>query len=107
MTNNSDYCLQLMQEWLDNPTGEDRLSSSLQNIGVLFQNFVNTAVPIAKRIINDLLYSVDKRTHSRAAQIGGLAGGEKFISENILFKLAIDRYTIYGGDEFAKKAARI
>jgi hypothetical protein len=33
--------------------------------------------------------------------IGGLAGGEKFIIESILFKFAIDTEGIFGGDELA------
>jgi hypothetical protein len=38
-------------------------------------------------------------------EIGGIAGGRKFICNNILFKLAVDSYNIYGGDEFAMKSA--
>lgn len=46
-----------------------------------------------------------RRIQPRTHELGGLAGGEKFLHSNILFKLAVDRGSLYGGDAFAKKAA--
>jgi hypothetical protein len=37
--------------------------------------------------------------------LGGFAGGEKYIYHGILFKFAMDWMNIYGGDQFAMKAA--
>lgn len=37
--------------------------------------------------------------------LGGFAGGEKYITQGILFKFASDKYGLYGGDEYAMKAA--
>jgi len=37
--------------------------------------------------------------------VGGIAGGRKFCKNNILFKFALDTENIYGGHEFAMKAA--
>lgn len=47
-------------------------------------------------------------THSCArtqVDLGGFAGGEKYITQGILFKFASDKYGLYGGDEYAMKAA--
>eukprot|EP01133_Synstelium_polycarpum_P007370 gene7370-8589_t len=38
-------------------------------------------------------------------EIGGVAGGQKFLKDGIFFKFAFDVYGIYGGDAFAMKAA--
>jgi hypothetical protein len=38
--------------------------------------------------------------------IGGVAGGEKFISQGIFFKIAVDKYGLYGGDEGIMKVKR-
>lgn len=45
--------------------------------------------------------------HSQADQVlqGGVAGGEKYLVEGIFFKFAIDAFGVYGGDDFAMKAA--
>lgn len=37
--------------------------------------------------------------------MGGVAGGEKYLIEGIFFKFAIDAFGVYGGDDFAMKAA--
>lgn len=46
-----------------------------------------------------------RRIQQRTAELGGVAGGEKFLHSNIFFKLAVDRGGLYGGDAYAKKAA--
>lgn len=37
--------------------------------------------------------------------VGGLAGGLKYIKDGIFFKFAVDNMCIYSGDHFAMKAA--
>jgi hypothetical protein len=37
--------------------------------------------------------------------VGGVAGGEKYLFRGVFFKFAIDSHNIYGGDYFAAKAA--
>lgn len=37
--------------------------------------------------------------------IGGIAGGEKFVVRGILFKFSYDVNNLYGGDEYAMKTA--
>ena len=37
--------------------------------------------------------------------LGGVAGGEKYVVNGILFKFALDSSNIYGGDHNAMKAA--
>lgn len=41
----------------------------------------------------------------RPVSIGGVAGGDKYIVGNILFKFAVDSFGLYNGDENAAKAA--
>ena len=46
----------------------------------------------------------DKKT-IKPTSIGGIAGGDKYIVQNILFKFAVDSKGIYGGDDYAMKVA--
>lgn len=37
--------------------------------------------------------------------VGGIAGGDKYIVQNILFKFAVDSKGLYGSDQLAMKVA--
>jgi hypothetical protein len=37
--------------------------------------------------------------------LGGVAGGDKYIVNHIVFKFAVDSHNLYGGDRWAAKAA--
>lgn len=51
--------------------------------------FAETASLYARIIISELFLHPDKRTFA-SVDIGGIAGGKKFIVKNILFKMAGD-----------------
>jgi hypothetical protein len=44
----------------------------------------------------------------KPVNIGGMAGGDKYLAQNILFKLSIDAFNLFGGsDEAAGKLASL
>ena len=62
----------------------------------LGKNFEESATKYAKIIISEFHLPHDKKT-IKQANVGGLAGGVKFICNDILFKFAIDNRNLYGG----------
>eukprot|EP01091_Cochliopodium_minus_P008798 TRINITY_DN2050_c0_g2_i9.p1 TRINITY_DN2050_c0_g2~~TRINITY_DN2050_c0_g2_i9.p1 ORF type:complete len:1349 (-),score=401.15 TRINITY_DN2050_c0_g2_i9:136-4182(-) len=70
----------------------------------LAQDFVYCAETYGRIIISEKCLPNEKKT-IKPVGIGGIAGGEKYIIQGILFKFAIDFEGIYGGDEGAMKAA--
>lgn len=99
------------QRYIDVLEQKDSISKfeSLVNLG---KDFVSVAEIYGKIIISE--YYQPRKTIPRA-QVGGLASGDKYICEGILFKFILDpklpntSYYIYGGDkpddEHAMKAA--
>lgn len=71
-------------------------------LSALANNFVFLAETYGKIIISEL-HLPNKSI--KPVSIGGIAGGEKYIVQGILFKFAIDIQGIYGGEENAQKAA--
>lgn len=57
------------------------------------------------QIICSERYLPDHKKTIKPTSIGGIAGGEKFIVRDILFKFATDDHGLYGGEEHAIKAA--
>lgn len=47
----------------------------------------------------------DEQKTIKPKNIGGVAGGDKYIVHNILFKFAVDRSDFYGSDHAAAKVA--
>jgi len=70
----------------------------------LAQDFSHTAKMYGKLIISEFLLDEQYKTIP-PTKIGGVAGGYKYLVAGILFKFAVDWKNIYGGDEFAMKAA--
>ena len=71
---------------------------------LLARDFVSTAVRYGKLIISELALDEAAKTVPTAKGIGGLAGGEKYVVNGILFKLATDPALsegnyLYGGSE--------
>jgi hypothetical protein len=58
-----------------------------------------------KIIISEVFLPLKYRTIKPFMDIGGNAGGEKYIYNGILFKFATDWKKIYDGDQMAMKAA--
>jgi hypothetical protein len=74
-------------------------------IGDLVHQFTVIAEVLAQ-IIVDELPQPDAKKLIPPVNLGGVAGGAKYISHGILFKFAIDSAQLYGGDEFAMKATQ-
>lgn len=73
---------------------------------ILYQDFVERVKAIACQIIEEVALPPTSKT-IRSLAVGGVAGGEKFIVDNIFLKFAIDMHGIYGGDEWSRKAASL
>jgi len=73
-------------------------------IGEFAKQFVQQAVKIGKIIISE--FSVGK-THKTIPpiDIGGIAGGLKYIHDGMFFKFVVDENKLFGGDQNAMKTA--
>jgi hypothetical protein len=80
------------------------LARQCRALASLANNFLAVAVGYAKVIVSEAGLPANNKT-IRPVDIGGQAGGEKYLAQGILFKFATDWHQLYGGDEFAMKAA--
>eukprot|EP00026_Physarum_polycephalum_P001577 Phypoly_transcript_01579.p1 GENE.Phypoly_transcript_01579~~Phypoly_transcript_01579.p1 ORF type:complete len:1064 (+),score=124.40 Phypoly_transcript_01579:78-3269(+) len=72
----------------------------------LANDFASVAGVVAKIIISEKHLPNCKKSIPPAAHIGGMAGGEKYIAQGIIFKFAIETgNNLYTCDEYAMKAA--
>eukprot|EP01117_Protostelium_nocturnum_P014543 TRINITY_DN5541_c0_g1_i4.p1 TRINITY_DN5541_c0_g1~~TRINITY_DN5541_c0_g1_i4.p1 ORF type:complete len:905 (-),score=337.74 TRINITY_DN5541_c0_g1_i4:2149-4863(-) len=98
---------QQFQQILENLNGcddtQERISIYSQ-LSHLAQDFVHCAKTYGKLIISELYLPNDQKT-IRPCDIGGFAGGLKYITKGILFKLAVDANELYGSDMIAAKVA--
>eukprot|EP00002_Diphylleia_rotans_P013944 TRINITY_DN2715_c0_g1_i2.p1 TRINITY_DN2715_c0_g1~~TRINITY_DN2715_c0_g1_i2.p1 ORF type:complete len:787 (+),score=110.12 TRINITY_DN2715_c0_g1_i2:95-2455(+) len=76
-----------------------------QNIRSLVHAFTQTVIPVAQHIIHELRLPNVERKIPSSQQALGLAGGDKYLYENVLYKLCKDSYGIYGGEKNSLKAA--
>lgn len=67
-------------------------------------DFVYAAQLYGKIIISEMSLPVSLKT-IKPSSVGGIAGGEKYIAQGILFKFAVDLEGLYKSDENAMKAA--
>ncbi len=81
------------------------VQASLQVVD-LVKEFTEIAEVIAQIIVDELHCPVAEKLIP-PTQLGGMAGGEKYLSHGILFKFAIDSRGLYNGDEFAMKATQV
>jgi len=77
----------------------DKRIAAYSKLGKLYQNFIDTATLYGKILISERYLPEECRTF-KACDIGGIAGGEKFLVQNILFKICTDHYGVFGGDEY-------
>ena len=84
-------------------TLDDKIEN-LQRVNHLIHEFETCAVAFGKTIIDEIFVEPSRKT-IKPIDIGGEAGGEKYIHQNIFFKFAIDVHQFYGGHELAAKAA--
>ncbi|GAM26590.1 hypothetical protein SAMD00019534_097650 [Acytostelium subglobosum LB1] len=75
-----------------------------RDLSKLAHDFVYTAKIYGKVIISELTLPLHLKT-IKPINIGGVAGGHKYIALGILFKLALDSQGLYVGDQNAMKAA--
>jgi len=73
--------------------------NAYSKLGKLYQNFIDTATLYGKILISERYLPEECRTF-KSCDIGGIAGGEKFLVQNILFKICTDHYGVFGGDEY-------
>jgi hypothetical protein len=70
----------------------------------LYSNFLYTAKTYGKIIISEVYLPVAEKS-IKPADLGGVAGGLKYVAHNIYFKFALDVHNIFGTDENAQKVA--
>ena len=83
----------------------------------LAEDFINTAKSYGRIIILERYLKVRSQVPNPHAKqffktiepidVGGRAGGEKFVLSGILFKFAVDTHGLYGNDSFAAKVASL
>eukprot|EP00029_Vermamoeba_vermiformis_P008257 TRINITY_DN3807_c0_g1_i2.p1 TRINITY_DN3807_c0_g1~~TRINITY_DN3807_c0_g1_i2.p1 ORF type:complete len:963 (+),score=137.13 TRINITY_DN3807_c0_g1_i2:44-2932(+) len=76
----------------------------ISSIKEAVDDFRDFACDIVKMIIDEAYLPVDQKT-IKPIDIGGVAGGEKYLHGGVFFKFAVDTHNIYGSDAFALKAA--
>lgn len=77
-----------------------------EEIAALQQRFVAMAEPVVEQIVAEVSEPLKCRT-IKPLEVGGIAGGDKFIARNLFLKFCSDRrqLELYGGAHFAQKAA--
>ena len=73
-------------------------------MGEIEKVFVSASESYGKIIISEHQLPSSQKTF-RPASMGGIAGGEKYVVQGILFKFSVDHGQLYGGDEAAMKSA--
>jgi hypothetical protein len=91
---------------LPTSTNEQRIVR-LVAINRLTREFSQVASKIAVVIVEELYIPDDQRTYHPAKEVGGVAGGEKYIVDGIFIKFAKDWKNLYGGDQYAAKSASL
>lgn len=78
---------------------------TFQKLTALVHDFRHAALVYGKVIISEKHLPVEKKT-IKPVEVGGYAGGEKYVAGNIFFRFPIDVHGFYGGSvEFASKEA--
>jgi len=83
-------------------TSEDYFAVNTQLLH-LSQDFIQAAKMYGRLIITERY--LKEKTIEPSSSLGGAAGGEKFMVNNLLFKFAVDSEKLYGDDASAAKVA--
>ena len=83
---------------------EERVSA-YDRLSRLAEDFNQTVRTYGRIIISEVHLPVEQKSIKPASELGGIAGGEKYVVHGILFKFAVDSKKMYGGDEHAAKVA--
>jgi len=85
---------------------QDSSKKFYRALSVLSKDFVHCAMIYGKIIISERFLPVEHKTLQPIDSLGGVVGGDKFMTQGILFKFAVDRYGLYGyNDHSAAKVA--
>jgi len=77
-----------------------------EGIKKVMDEFRERATKVSSEIIEDMnIVPLKKRRHKPDGRFGGVAGGEKYYDDGIVYKFARDIHNLYGGDEWVGKAA--
>lgn len=79
-------------------------TDTFRTLAELVQDFRHAAVTYGKVILAEMHLPAERKT-IRPTEVGGFAGGVKFIAGDVLFRLPIDVHDIYGSEELAAKEA--
>ena len=80
-------------------------NSTSQNLFLIYklspkQDFIHAAQTYGRIIISEVYLPVRKKT-IKPLNLGGVAGGDKYVVHNILFKFAVDSAGLFGGNNLA------
>lgn len=95
------------QALLERPTmTPEEIKQRGDDINQLTEEFLHVARPIVTRIVEELHLPDEEKTF-KPVDVGGVAGGEKFIAKQLFLKYARDniKLRLYNGDAWAQKAA--
>ena len=81
---------------------EEHLFTALSR---LCTDFLTSASTYAQVICSEKHLPIEAKTIKPSADLGGFAGGEKYVCGGIVFRFAVDRHGLYGSDELAAKEA--
>mgnify|MGYP001145372330 CR=1 FL=1 len=96
------------QTLIESLAGADnsKLLDTYSKLSRLAQDFTHVAKAYGKIIIMEKELPYQRKTIKPELEMGGVAGGLKYIHSGILFKFSVDRFGIYGkDDEMSAKAA--
>ena len=103
------YWNERLQTLLDRPVFSHGLAQRREEISDLLERFEHAAGPVVETIVKELSLSLDQKT-ILPVDVGGVAGGQKFIHRNLFIKFcsedtSLNTSTLYGDTHYAQKAA--
>jgi len=78
---------------------EEKVSMNVELLH-LSQDFIHAAATYGKIIISEV-YLPNKKKTIKPVTIGGQAGGDKYVINNILYKFALDSHNLFQGSDYA------
>lgn len=102
------YWNEKFQTVLERPTTTpEEAKQRSSDIHSLARLFVDEAVPVVKQIVSEILLP-DEDKAIKPVNVGGVAGGDKYMTKQLFIKFAKDdtTYHLYGGDDFAQPFVR-
>lgn len=80
-----------------NTRREDRIAA-YASVAHLAEDFQYTVQTYGRIIISEVYLPPEEKT-VKTTKVGGIAGGDKYLVGNVLFKFAVDSSNIFGGDD--------